>query len=194
LYAGAHGRANALHQLLDAAEQLRMRTDILIALVGDGPERMRLEAEVLTRKLSNVQFIRALPKDRMPAVIAASDAGLAVLQNNPTFRTVYPNKVFDYMACGRPTVLAIDGAARRLVCDEARAGLFAEPENGRAIADAIAILADCPAHAGALGRNGREWVIANAARTALADKYLHALEGLTAIAAKGAAPSRPRSI
>jgi glycosyltransferase involved in cell wall biosynthesis len=194
LYAGAHGRANALHQLLDAAEQLRMRTDILIALVGDGPERMRLEAEVLTRKLSNVQFIRAVPKGRMPAVIAASDAGLAVLQNNPTFRTVYPNKVFDYMACGRPMILAIDGAARRLVCDEARAGLFAEPENGRAIADAIAILADCPSHAGALGRNGREWVIANAARPALADKYLHALEGLTAIATKGAAPPRPRSI
>jgi glycosyltransferase involved in cell wall biosynthesis len=102
---------------------------------------------------------------------------------------VYPNKVFDYMACGRPTVLAIDGVARRLVCDEARAGLFAEPENGRAIADAIAKLTDCPSHARALGRNGREWVVANAARPALAEKYLQALEALTARAASPRARS-----
>jgi glycosyltransferase involved in cell wall biosynthesis len=194
LYAGAHGRANALHQLLDAAEHLRARTDILIALVGDGPERVQLEAQALVRKVSNLQFIGAVPKDRMPAIIAAADAGLAVLQNNPTFRTVYPNKVFDYMACGRPTVLAIDGVARDLVCDEARAGLFAEPENGRAIADAIATLADYPVEAATLGRNGREWVLANAARQVLADKYLCALEALTADAANAAAPSRARWI
>ena len=193
LYAGAHGRANALHQLLDAAEHLRARTDILIALVGDGPERVWLEAEALTRKLSNLQFIRAVPKDRTAEVIAAADAGLAVLQNNPTFRTVYPNKVFDYMACGRPTVLAIDGAARRLVCDEARAGLFAEPENGQAIGDAIATLADSPVEARALGGNGRKWVVANAARPALADKYLRALEELTAKPANVAALSRARA-
>ena len=192
LYAGAHGRANALDQLLDAAEQLRARTDILIALVGDGPERVRLQGEALERKLSNLQFIGAVSKDRMPALVAAADSGLAVLQNNPTFRTVYPNKVFDYMACARPTVLAIDGVARRLVCEEARAGLFAEPENGRAIADAIARLADCPEEAEALGRNGREWVVANAARPALADKYLRALEALTADPAIAAAPSRAR--
>src|SRR5262249_20405278 len=145
--------------------------------------------EGVMRKLSNLQFIGAVSKDRMPAVINAADAGLAVLQNNPTFRTVYPNKVFDYMACGRPTVLAIDGEARRLVCDEARAGLFAEPENGRAIADAIAALADAPAEAGALGRNGRAWVVANASRPALADGYLRALESLTTDAAPATAPS-----
>jgi lipopolysaccharide/colanic/teichoic acid biosynthesis glycosyltransferase/glycosyltransferase involved in cell wall biosynthesis len=189
LYAGAHGRANALHQLLDAAEHLHARTDILIALVGDGPERVRLEAEALRRNLSNLQFIGAVPKDRMPSVIAGADAGLAVLQNNPTFRTVYPNKVFDYMASGRPTVLAIDGVVRRLVCGEARAGLFAEPENGQAIADAIATLADCPAEAQVLGRNGREWVVANASRPALADIYLRALEALTSEPANAAAPS-----
>jgi glycosyltransferase involved in cell wall biosynthesis len=140
-----------------------------------------------------VQFIGAVPKDRMPAVIAAADLGLAVLQNNPTFRTVYPNKVFDYMACERPTVLAIDGVARRLVCDEARAGLFAEPEDGRSIADAIATLADRPLEAAALGRSGREWVTANAARPVLADRYLCALEALAA-EASAAAPSPARRI
>jgi len=179
LYAGAHGRANALHQLIDAADDLRDRADILIVTVGDGTERLKLEAAARERGLVNMQFVGALPKDLMPAVIGAADAGLAVLQNNPTFRTVYPNKVFDYMACAKPTVLAIDGVARRLACDEARTALFAEPENGRAIAAAIRRLADSPNDARLLGDSGRHWVVANAARPALAERYLTILGGLT---------------
>src|SRR5207244_4718391 len=140
-------------------EALGDRGDIVIVLVGDGQQRAALEAEARRRRLANVVFCGPQPKERMAECVNAADVCLAVLQNNPTFRTVYPNKVFDYMACARPTVLAIDGVARRLICDEAGAGLFAEPENGRAIADAIARLADCPAEASALGRSGREWVV-----------------------------------
>jgi glycosyltransferase involved in cell wall biosynthesis len=179
LYAGAHGRANALHQLIDAARHLSGRPDVLIATVGDGPERARLEAEAHSQQLDNIQFLGPMAKERMPYVISAADAGLAVLQNNPTFKTVYPNKVFDYMACERPTVLAIDGAARRLACDEANAAIFAEPENGRAIAAAIEQLADSSEYARTLARNGRAWVVANAARPVLAQRYLHALRALS---------------
>jgi glycosyltransferase involved in cell wall biosynthesis len=178
LYAGAHGRANALGQLLDAAEHLRERIDIVIATVGDGPERPMLEAEARRRNLRNVQFLGAVGKERMPAIVSAADVGLAVLQNNPTFRTVYPNKVFDYMACARPTILAIDGIARRLACDEAKAAVFVEPENGAAIADAVQRLASNPDLAHGLGERGRTWVVAHAAREALAQRYLSALEKL----------------
>jgi len=178
LYAGAHGRANALHQLVDAADSLRERSDILIVSAGDGPERAALEADARARGLDNIRFVGSIAKERMPAVIAAADAGLAVLQNNPTFRTVYPNKVFDYMACAKPTVLAIDGVARDLACDQAHAAIFAEPENGTAIAAAICQLADVPAAARTLGVNGHAWVIANAARPVLAMRYLDILASL----------------
>ena len=118
LYAGAHGRANAVRQLVDAAECLRDRPDILIACVGDGTERESLEALARDRRLENIVFPGPQPKDRMPLFVNGANAGAAVLQNNPTFRTVYPNKVFDYMACRRPTLLAIDGVARRMVCEK----------------------------------------------------------------------------
>ena len=183
LYAGAHGRANALMQLVDAADALRGRPDILLVSAGDGPERQRCERAVQERGLTNIQFIGAVPKDEMPALINAADAGLAVLQNNPTFKTVYPNKVFDYMACCRPVVLAIDGVARTLVCGDAQAGLFAEPENGPAIAQAIARLRDEPALADRLARSGRNWVVVNADRRSLAGKYLDLLSRLTRLPA-----------
>jgi len=172
MYAGQHGRANALSQLLHAAELLRDRSDILIACVGDGPERPALIEEAQRRNLTNIIFYGPQTKAQMPDFINACDAGAAVLQNNPTFRTVYPNKVFDYMSCERPTVLAIDGIARKLVCDEARAGVFAEPENANQIAAAIRRLADDPEECRVMGRRGREWVLMNATRQMLATKYL----------------------
>lgn len=178
MYAGAHGRANAIGQLLDAAELLRNRPDILIATVGDGPERAGLEAEARRRQLDNIMFCGPQPKESMPDIVNACDVGAAVLQDNPTFRTVYPNKVFDYMACARPTLLAIDGVARHLVCQEARAGMFAKPESGPAIAEAIRALASAPALRKEMGERGRQWVLANATREALAARYLGILESL----------------
>jgi lipopolysaccharide/colanic/teichoic acid biosynthesis glycosyltransferase/UDP-N-acetylglucosamine:LPS N-acetylglucosamine transferase len=178
MYAGAHGRANALRQLVDAAAELRDRPDILIACVGDGPERQRLAGEAERRGLENIRFHGAKPKASMPDIVNACDAGAAVLQNNPTFRTVYPNKVFDYMSCARPVLLAIDGAARTLVCDEAKAGVFAEPENPKAIASAIRSLADYPGTRAEMAANGRRWVLANASRGALAERYLDVLMDL----------------
>ncbi len=172
MYAGAHSRANAVAQLLDAAALLADRPDILIACVGDGPERGQLEAAAKSRGLKNIVFHGAQPKSKMPEIVNASDLGMAVLQNNPTFRTVYPNKVFDYMSCARPVLLAIDGVARDLVCGQARAGVFAEPENGQAIADEIRRLSAAPEECAEMGRNGREWVLANASRESLAMRYL----------------------
>jgi len=192
MYAGAHGRANALHQLVDAAAELRDRPDILIACIGDGPERQRLTEEAERRGLKNIRFHGAKPKASMPDIVNACDAGAAVLQNNPTFRTVYPNKVFDYMSCARPVLLAIDGAARTLVCDEAKAGVFAEPENPKAIASAIRFLADHPDTRAAMAANGRRWVVANASRDALAGRYLDVLMDLVN-AGRGSTERQQRS-
>lgn len=178
LYAGAHGKANALMQLVSAAEHLANRPDILIATVGDGPERVACTEAAAMKGLRNIEFLGPVPKEQMAEVINSADAGLAVLQNNPTFKTVYPNKAFDYMSCARPTVLAIDGVARDLVCEQAKGGIFVEPENGLEIAQAITRLADAPGLADELGRSGRDWVVQNASREGLADRYLECLDRL----------------
>ncbi len=178
MYSGAHGRANALGQLVETATLLKARPDILIACVGDGPEREALEARAAEAGLTNIRFHGPQPKEAMPEFVNACDVGAAVLQDNPTFRTVYPNKVFDYMACARPTLLAIDGVARELVCERARAGVFAAPENPRALADAVLHLADHPDEREQMGVQGLAWVRANASREVLAQRYLELMESL----------------
>lgn len=178
MYAGAHGRANALDQLVEAAALLRDRPDIVIALVGDGPERVRLERDARERGLTNLTFCGPQPKERMAECVNAADIGIAVLQPNPTFRTVYPNKIFDYMACARPIVLGIDGVARDLVCDVARCGVCVPPGDAAGLAAAIRSLADRPAEREAMGLRGRRWVEANASREALAANYLSIMNDL----------------
>jgi glycosyltransferase involved in cell wall biosynthesis len=132
----------------------------------------------LREQLENIIFHGPQPKSAMPSLIQCATAGMAVLQNNPTFRTVYPNKVFDYMACAKPTLLAIDGVARDLVCGQADAGVFATPEKPEEIATAIRTLADRPDECIRLGQNGLRWVRANADREVLASKYLDILSDL----------------
>ncbi len=190
MYAGAHGRANALQQLLETAAELRDRPNILIACVGDGPERERLTKEAARRALDNIRFYGPKPKGSMPEIVNACDAGAAVLQNNPTFRTVYPNKVFDYMSCARPILLAIDGAARDLVCVQAKAGVFAEPENPKALASAIRFLADHPDARAEMAASGRRWVLENARRDVLAERYLGVLTDLLKASGSTAMPGR----
>jgi len=194
LYAGAHGRANALDQLVGAAELLKDRPDILIVSVGDGPERSRLIELAKSKGLTNIVFPGAQPKEAMPDWVRACDVGAAVLQNNPTFRTVYPNKVFDYMSCERPVLLAIDGVARQLVCDEAQAGVFVEPENAVAMAASIAALCEQAAERPVMGARGRRWVRANATRDGLAERYLGAIATLTGASEeqRGNGVGRPR--
>ena len=70
---------------------------------------------------------------------------------------MYPNKVFDTMACGKPVVLLVDGVARQLV-EEAKAGLFVPPGNPMKLAQAMIYLRDNPNEAHAMGRRGREFL------------------------------------
>jgi glycosyltransferase involved in cell wall biosynthesis len=178
LYAGAHGRANGLDTLIEAATLLQSDPNILLVTVGDGPERERLQAQATARHLTNLAFLGSHPKAEMPSIVQACDAGLAILQKNPTFLTVYPNKVFDYMAAARPTILNIDGVARTLVCDDARAGVFCPPGDARALANAIRAMASAPDRGARLGEQGRAWAEAHASRSALAGKYLNVLSRL----------------
>ena len=177
-YFGAHGRANRVGQLLDVAERIKdSQSDIRIMLVGDGMEKPMLVEDAERRGLENVIFVDAVPKEQVSDYINASDVCTAVLMKNDTFKTVYPNKVFDYMACKRPIIIAIDGVARKLV-EDADAGLFAEPENTDAFIEAILTLKNDPKRMAGMGQSGYDHAAGHYSREALAGKYFATLTGL----------------
>lgn len=177
LYAGAHGPANDLRQVLQAAESLKQHPGIVLVLVGDGAQKAELMAYARSHRLDNVLFLPPVEKSGIPGVLAEADCGIATLKPLSLFTTTYPNKVFDYMAAGKPVVLAIDGVIRRLV-ESAGAGLYVEPGDGEALGQAVAQLQADPELARQMGRRGRACVEAQYDRKLLAKQMQELLQSV----------------
>ncbi|HZW02399.1 MAG TPA: glycosyltransferase family 4 protein [Anaerolineaceae bacterium] len=177
LYAGAHGLSNDLGVVLSAAERLRQRRDIHFVLVGDGKDKPALMAEAERKQLENVGFVSSVPKAEMRSVLAAADACVAILKPLEMYRTTYPNKVFDYMAAGRPVILAIDGVIAEVV-ERAGAGIPVRPGDPEQMAVAVERLAGHRDEARAMGLAGRAAVEQQYNRAQQAEKMALLMEEL----------------
>lgn len=175
LYAGAHGLSNDLGILIEAARELNNLPDLAIVLLGDGKEKPALLALAEKLGLSNVYFVPPVPKNDMPGALAAADACIAILKPIPMYDTVYPNKVFDYMAAGRPIVLAMQGVIQKVV-EEAQAGIAVPPGDAQILAGAIRFLANHPQEGHAMGLRGRRHVELHFNRPVLADQMERLME------------------
>jgi glycosyltransferase involved in cell wall biosynthesis len=178
VYAGAVGPANDLDLLLEAAARLKSNSVIHILIVGDGKERKRLQAQAEIQSLDNVSFAGPQPKHEMRNFLACADACVAILKNIGMFRMTYPNKVFDYMAAGRPIVVAIDGVIREVV-ETARAGIFSKPGDPASLADAICFLAGHQKESEAMSRNGRLFVERHFNRNTQTKQFISLLQKMT---------------
>lgn len=176
LYAGAHGMSNDLGVVLEAARLLaETAPQVQIVLLGDGKEKAALQAQAAALGLLNVTFLPPMPKSAMPAALAGADACIAILKPLEEYKTTYPNKVFDYMAAGRPVALAIDGVIRKVV-ETAGCGLFAAPGNPQALADVILRLAADPVHSRMMGLAGRSYLEKHFSRAAIGEQLLNLLQ------------------
>ena len=95
------------------------------------------------------------------------------------FRMTYPNKVFDYMAAGRPVVLAIDGVIREVV-ETAGAGIYTAPGDAKSLAEAVRFLACHQAERERMSRNGRSCVEKQFNRARHTQQFVDLLQELAA--------------
>ena len=177
-YVGAHGVANHLIQLLDAAEYLR-NTNIVFQLIGSGMQKKMLVEETKKRALeAHIIFRDPVAKEEVFKYIIASDMGASVLKKVDTFKTIYSNKSFDYMSCKIPILLAIDGVSRELV-ENAQCGIYVEPENGKDIADKLKLICKQPHELIEMGESGYCFAKKHFDREMLAKEYLSYLNEVT---------------
>ena len=167
VYAGAHGPANGLELVLDAAERLRGE-DVTFVLVGDGVRKADLVADARRRGIDNVEFRDPISKAQIPELFAAADIGLHCLADIPLFRHgVSPNKLYDYMAAGLPVVTNTPGEVAAMV-EDAQSGEAVGPQE---IAEGVRYIQGLSRSARVkLGESGREWMAENRSRRALARK------------------------
>ena len=176
-YVGTVGDAHGLDVLLDAAALLKSRNDdrVLFLVAGTGAQEAVLRSRARDLSLDNVRFLGQIQRAEIPHVYGASDVCVAILRDDPLFRTVVPTKLYEYMAAGRGILCNVPGEASELV-EQAGAGLAIAPGDGAALADAVADLAAAPQRLVAFGEAGRRYAATEASWDRRAADYLDVLE------------------
>jgi glycosyltransferase involved in cell wall biosynthesis len=173
LYAGLHGIAQGLEQLVEAAEVLRHDMGLRFMLVGDGPAKRSLFEGARERGLDNVRFEEPRPAGEIPALLAAAD--IIVVPLKMYIPGAVPSKLYEAMASGRPVVLIAEGEAAEIVRQH-QAGIIVKPGDIRSLVCAIRTLQKQPSLRRTLGSNGRRAAKENFDRAAIARRFIERLE------------------
>ncbi len=180
IFTGAHGLANGLHAVLDAAAELqrRNRHDIKLVFIGDGKVKPSLVQRAERDNLMNCRFYDPMPKNRLNQVVASADIGLMILANVPAFYYgTSPNKFFDYIASGLPVLNNYPGWLADLITEH-KCGLAVDPDDPVAFADALIALADDPDRCHEMGKNGRVLAEQEFSRDILGNNFVDFIESI----------------
>jgi len=173
LYAGLHGLAQGLGQILEAAAMLSGVADLQLVLLGDGPEKQDLMDRAAQEGLHNIRFLESRPSRELPSIVAAADIILVTLKMY--IPGAVPSKLYEAMASGRPVVLVAEGEAADIV-ENHQAGIVVKPGDISGLAQALQKLHAQPALRQTLGENGRRAAIQFFDREKIAKRFIAYLE------------------
>lgn len=134
----------------------RAHPDTRLLVVGEGPERGRLES--LARDLGRgVELTGPVPAGEVPGLLASMDAAVAPY---PPLQDFYfsPLKMYEYMASGLPVVASRVGQVAE-VLEHGVTALLCEPSDAREMTAAIERLRAEPALRARLGAAARAKVL-----------------------------------
>lgn len=172
VYAGRVGSAQGLDILLEVAVLLKDNNNIIIQIIGDGPELPKLKALTEMHKIKNVEFKEPVPLSLMPQVLQEAYAAVIALKGVALFKGARPSKLMPAFASGLPIIYSGAGEGADLV-KEIGAGLVTRPEDEKSFAEAVLWLADHPQAAFEMGRKGRKYAEDHLDWNVLVKNWLH---------------------
>ena len=175
LFSGNHGLAQGLESIMQTAALLRNKKDIQFVFIGDGVEKDKLQKMKDKLDLFQVQFIEKQPREEMPRFISCADICIVPLVKHTLFLNALPSKMFEYMACEKPLILAIDGEARVLI-EKWGSGIYVEPENIVQLKKAILKLYKSKDLLPRMGKKGKALVLKKFCRQDLAEKFAQMIQ------------------
>lgn len=175
VYTGTHTEVTAVETIVRAAEALKNRRDIRLDLFGTGQTKPKAIALAQELGLDNVHFHDPVPKSKVPAILAAADAGLMTLFRSPLIHIYFENKFIDYMGSRLPILAAMEGVQADLI-RRCGAGQVVPAFDHEGLARAIADAAEHPDQCRDMGEAGQRFVAAQLAQRKILDRYAETLE------------------
>lgn len=178
VFTGAHGLANGLDAVLDAAAELKRRNvkGIRFVFIGSGGHRERLMERSRREGLDQITtWVESIPKEELARVLPRMDVGMMILKNLPGFYYgTSPNKFFDYISCGLPVLNNYPGWLAGMI-KENRCGLAIAPDDPKAFADAVMWLRDHPEDRAEMGRRSRALAEREFSRDKMGEQFVETL-------------------
>jgi glycosyltransferase involved in cell wall biosynthesis len=168
-YAGSIGRTNALDTLMACAREMRHDPRFHFVVLGSGDLLEKFRAE--TADLPNITFAPRVRKEQVQRVLERCSVLYLSVESSRVWRFGQSlNKVIDYMTACKPIIASYDGFPSMI--DEAGCGVFVPAKDLGALREAIRrYAAQSPEDLEAIGRRGKEWLLANRPYRRLAEDY-----------------------
>jgi glycosyltransferase involved in cell wall biosynthesis len=149
-----------LETLVDAASLLRAISNIHFLIVGDGPEKRRLEEKVRMQRLRNVTFMPLQPRAEYLRILQGSDVCVVAIKKEVKTTTI-PSKLFDIMVCSRPVLAIVPDGEITDIVSNSKCGSWVEPHNPQKAAEAILSMYQNSNDTRKFGQNGRRYLEAH---------------------------------
>lgn len=171
LYSGTIGLKHDPQQLLDLAESLREKQNVVLVVVSEGPFAFWLAHQAAIRKLSNVLVLPFQSHRDFPEVLASADVAVAILENDAGTFSV-PSKILSYLAAGRAIALSAprDNLASRIV-EGSRSGIAVDAGDRTGFVTAVRKLLSDPHYRKTAGSNARKYAEAAFDIEAIATRF-----------------------
>jgi glycosyltransferase involved in cell wall biosynthesis len=148
-YAPLHGA----RYVVDAACSLQNRPEIRFLMIGDGQERLAIEAMAKDRGLTSIFFMPILSPVELAGHIAGADLCLGIFGVSEKVDRVIPNKILQAMAMRKPVLTAQSGAVARYFSQKNHI-LFCAAGDGGAIAGSIVLMKENASLCSQIAENG----------------------------------------
>jgi glycosyltransferase involved in cell wall biosynthesis len=178
IFAGAHGLANGLDAVLEAAAELKRRncSNIKLLFVGDGKQKPLLMRRASEEGLDNCLFWGFMPKMELAELFGHVQVGLMILDNVPAFYYgTSPNKFFDYISAGLPVLNNYPGWLAEMIKAH-DCGVVVPPDDPVAFAEALMALSLNRERCWTMGKNARKLAEVEFERGKLANQFVDCLE------------------
>ncbi len=178
MYSGNLGLCQRLEDVLEAADRLRDRHDVLFLLVGDGASRARLQESAAQRRLTNLRFLPYQPKDELAHSLSAANVHLVPIDPRVS-RCLMPSKLYGVLASGSPVLaIAPENCELAEVTRSGNAGLVVPPGRPDLLADAVRRMADGRGMLHQMGQSARRLAVEQYDRRNSTDRFARMLDEL----------------
>ena len=171
MHSGNVGNAQDLDTLIRAATLLRDVDDLTIAIVGDGVRRAELEALARNEGATNVRFLPYQPRETLSESLSAADVHVVGLAAGLAGYVV-PSRIYGILAVACPVICAAEAESETAqLVERAGCGVVVPPGSPERLAHAIRSAHDGELDLAAMGKRGRDYVVAEADRTRAIARY-----------------------